>query len=258
MLKSLFAIGVGESVKVYEDKLHFIFERNKTITIHNGMIKLYEKHGLIPDYYTWGDPFGCLPSLRFLNNTKLYDKITIIVPSTMSTSFEEFRKHHGTSKISHYWDEYISLLNSLFEKGFNIVIAPVKTTKEKYPSLHERFNSEYIWLGTIPYIGDSSEDRNAVETKLTYLVFPLAHYLGFNKINVLGFDCIGGRFYDKIEGVPQDPWKQYQLPYLIENLKIWKDWQDLHRMEITSVVEDRYTINNQVLEYKSIEEICKK
>ena len=50
----LFAIGVGESVEIYKNKLPTIFEQYKTITIHNGLVKLYEYYQLYPDYYSLG------------------------------------------------------------------------------------------------------------------------------------------------------------------------------------------------------------
>ena len=248
----LYAIGVGESVRAYENKLPSIFSQNKTITIHNGLIKLYEKYGLFPDYYAWGDPFGSLHSLKFLNSLEEPIDICIIVPDTMSRSYDYFRQHHGTTRASAHWDEYIELINSLSEKGFNVVTVPTRTTKEKYPTLEERFEYECLWMGTVPYGGDASEARSSAETKLTSLVFPLAHYMGFKTVKVLGFDCIGGRFYDAIDGVPQQPWPKHQLPMLEDNLRIWEAWKSNHGMDLVSVVEDKYTINNKILEYQEL------
>ena len=248
----LFAIGVGESVRAYQDKLPYIFENYDTITVHNGLLKLYEHYGLFPTYYSWGDPFASLHSMRFLDNLKSPIHTKIFIPDSQYTSYENYRKYHGTTRASANWGEYIDLINSLINKGFNITLVPTKTTKIKFPSLEDRFNKKGIWIGTVPYTGDSAEDRNALETKLTGLVLPLAYLLGYTELKVLGFDCIGGRFYDPIEGVPQAPFKKEQLKYLLENLQIWNSWKDYHNIDIISVVEDKYTINNQVLKYQSI------
>ena len=40
-MDKLFALGVGESVRFYEKQIPSIFEKYKTITLHNGFIKLY-------------------------------------------------------------------------------------------------------------------------------------------------------------------------------------------------------------------------
>jgi hypothetical protein len=256
MKKEIFALGVGESINNYSESITHIFDKHSTITIHNGLLKLYEKFKKLPTYYTWGDPFGALNTLRFLNQSgKVSTKI--LVPSTMSTTYEDFRKYHGTSRISqgNNWNEYIELIQSLFQKGFEVYVVPTTTTKIKNPSPNERFSEEKITMGTVEYTGDASENRNAVETKLTSLIFPLSHYLGYKKVYVLGFDTIGGRFYEKIEGVPSDPWPKNQLPYLIENMDMWVKWKQYHNMDLISVVEDKFTINNRALEYKDINTI---
>ena len=78
-MDKLFALGVGESVRYYEKSIPNIFDKYKTITLHNGFLKLYEKFGKYTDYYTWGDPFGALHTLRYLNTidiikTKIFNK----------------------------------------------------------------------------------------------------------------------------------------------------------------------------------------
>lgn len=250
----LFAIGVGEAVKKYEQHLSKIFNEYKTITIHNGLLKLQEQYGLYPTYFTWGDPFGALHSLRHLVSLTEIPDTTILVPSTMTTTYETFRKYHGTSRITPYWGEYITLIGRLVEKGYKVYEVPCNTPKAQPISDDKRFNNEVI-IGSVPYVSDASEARNAKETKLTSLVFPLAYYLGAKQVYTLGFDGIGGRFYDKIEGVPQDPWPSNDLPYLEDNLLIWKNWRTLHDMDLISVVEDKLTINNKILEHQTIESV---
>ena len=252
MPNTLYAIGVGESVKAYEDKLPYIFKNYHTITVHNGLNKLYEKYGLLPKYYTWGDPFGSLYALRFLDNLTEPVKTIIIIPETQTHSYDHFRKHHGTTRCVNHWEEYLGLIDSLTKKGFTVLSAPNRTPKEKFPTLKERFSKNHVWMGSLPHDGDRSEDRNAAETQLTRWIFPLAHYMNYEQVNVLGFDCIGGRFYDTIEGTPQQPWPDHQLPMLVENLKIWNEWKPYHNMELVSVVEDSYTINNKQLKYQPI------
>jgi len=254
-MDKLFALGVGESIRFYEKQIPDIFEKYKTITLHNGFIKLYEKFGKYTDYYTWGDPFGALHTLRYLNTIDVI-KTKILIPSTMLGTYEDFRKYHGTSRISqdNKWDEYKSLIFQLYNKGFTIFEIPTGTMKENNYSVVDRFNGDKMVMGTWKWTGDASEERCTTETKLTSLIFPLAHYLDFDEVDVLGFDLIGGRFYDKIEGVPSDPWPKHQLPLLIENMKVWDDWKEHHNMNLVSVVNDDLTINNQALEYKDISE----
>ena len=67
MKKEIFALGVGESINNYSESITHIFDKHSTITIHNGLLKLYEKFGKYTDYYTWGDPFCALHTLRYLN-----------------------------------------------------------------------------------------------------------------------------------------------------------------------------------------------
>ena len=249
---NLFAIGVGESVRVYQDKLKGIFENNKTITLHQGLHKIYQHYGLLPDYYTWGDPFASLHSLRFLNSLDHPIQTEILILSTQTGSFSEFRKYHGTSNAKNHWSEYLELIEILKSKGIKVTTIPTRTTKEKFPTLEERFSKENIWFGTTPYGGDASEARSSAETKLTSLVFPLAHYLGLDTVKVLGFDCIGGRFYDPIDGVPQSPFSSREIPMLIENMDIWESWKHKHNLELISVVEDKYTVNNKAIKYEKL------
>jgi hypothetical protein len=253
--QKLFILGVGESINHYSKYISNIFEQYSTITIHNGLIKLYEKFNKFPTYYSWGDPFGALPTLRFLNQLPTPIPTKILIPSTMCHTLEDFQKSHGTSRVN--WNEYIQLIQSLARKRFNLFEIPTITTKQKLISVEERFNSNKMAMGTIEWEGDTSESKNASETKLTSLIFPLAHYLNHKQLYVLGFDTIGGRFYDKIEGVPSDPWPKHQLPQLIENMNTWVSWKEYHNMELISVVEDKLTINNQALKYKDIESSTK-
>ena len=163
-------------------------------------------------------------------------------------------KEVRTSRISqdNKWDEYKSLIFQLYNKGFTIFEIPTSTMKENNYSVVDRFNGDKMVMGSWEWTGDASEERCTTETKLTSLIFPLAHYLDFDEVDVLGFDLIGGRFYDKIDNVPSDPWPKHQLPLLVENMKVWNDWKEHHNMNLVSVVNDDLTINNQVLEYKDI------
>ncbi|HHZ95164.1 MAG TPA: hypothetical protein EYN67_06335 [Flavobacteriales bacterium] len=192
------------------------------------------------------------------------------------------------------WKNYNDLVQKTIQMGYNVHIIDCYTSKnieleEKYynPLFKEvdifaeeneyvRFMTDKPIFGTVKFDSESvigSRYKWGLENKLSTQALPIAYMLGHKEIYVAGFDLVGSRFYDDnvrhpwdegktISGPPPfiGPWdddlmdqrNMHHIP--LEFIKKWADWEPLHGMKIYSVVEDQYTLVNNVLDYKPFEE----
>lgn len=303
---NLWVLGSGETISLYRDKVKKLKDKT-TLVLQRCFPHIYTGYGIIPTYWTWSDPYGSLEGIKYLSSLgkkelSKFKKMKILVPSHCYSTLEKFRKYSGSTPIERIqiagswtiaWENYICLLNELKERGMNIEV--VETTTTKYiknnpasaPSLEnkqwlekdceERFKLDKIVFGTCKFDSESViglENIWGLENKLSSVMFPISQKLGAKNIFVLGFDHIGGRFYEvepsgqkrnlagSAESGVRHPWNdETQKKELSEGAKIplgmvkkWVDWQHIHGMKIYNVVENSYTLLNDVLEYKKFDE----
>ena len=91
--------------------------------------------------------------------------------------------------------------------------------------------------------------KNTAENTISRLLLPLCQKIKFQKVFILGFDGMPGRFYsDKYPANEKGErlYKQKTSPYVSQfnNLNRWNDWTSYTNMEIYSVLPG--PINNHI------------
>jgi|7_EtaG_2_1085326.scaffolds.fasta_scaffold09442_4 hypothetical protein len=224
---------------------------------------------------------------------KKFKDIEILIPHFVVDNYAYFRMYMGTTPLKgEKWDRYIESLKAVEERGFKIKV--ILSTTTKYIKLNPydepqligkdwlgnnadfRFQSKKCVFGTAEYDSDyviGEKYKWGLENKLTSAVYPLAHHLGASRVFTAGFDFFGKRLYDYDEdyilpeeidetgnvrirrygahAAASDTGKQISLGFVTK----WKEWHLYHKMEFFSLVEDDLTLLNQVVDYKSFEEI---
>ena len=238
---NLWVLGSGEAISRYEKKVKKL-KNKKTIALQACFPHIYFNYGVIPTYWTWGDPNGAMEGLNYLNSltTKELSKfknMKVLVPSYCNDSIEEFRKYAGSTPLERQWLKYPSgaidfcagwknykfLLKEVESRGINIEVIDATTTKyiknnpNSEPLLRntnwiqqefkQRFKIGKAIFGTCEYDSESVIGNKFIwglENKLSSIMFPIAQKLKAKKIFVLGFDHVGGRFYKTEDG--RHPW----------------------------------------------------
>lgn len=119
-----------------------------------------------------------------------------------------------------------------------------------YPPAAEPFLRKIFSQGrAYPYVNKEKYGfMHMTENKMTMVALPVCAFLQVENLYVIGFDGIGGRWDDPSNnaGVFED--SSFQEFYLKE----WLEWRKYTNMNIYSIVEDKYTILNKVIEYVPI------
>jgi len=256
----ILVIGPGESTQ-------WFFSRND-INIPKDVI-LFGMHRVFPhiktitlDYWTWGDPDAAIEGLSIFNNSEKVDSLPdIIIPSYMST-VAEFSKNCGTSTLTGgRRNSDIEIYNSTIDKlGDKVTLVPnsfntktIGKSHKVFSNIKERFSRENNYFGSVPFDSVRSESNWAQENKLTNIMLPISYYLGATEIYCIGFDNRG-------KGIKRSIPQSMNNPWIINNhlskLKLWaKDWKDYHNMKIVSITPDKFTPNNTILDYISVEDL---
>jgi len=286
-MKTLWILGPGNSVSHYTD--HFDQLKDRTLLAYQRVFpNCYTYYNLIPSYWTGFDPNALVEGLEFLTTLDkslrpLFMEMELVLPHFCAGGYRTFRQYCGTTPLGRSpaaWKNYQDLVQKTKDLGYNVTILQCYTTKnieleEKYtnPQFRDtnifqpeneylRFMTDKPIFGTIEFDSESvigSRYKWGLENKLSVQAFPLAYALGYKDIYVAGFDLVGSRFYDDNEYHPWDDERQtgqdvkaaQQIP--LKLIEKWVDWKPLHGMNIYSVVEDQYTLVNEVLPYKPFE-----
>lgn len=80
----------------------------------------------------------------------------------------------------------------------------------------------------------------------------MGHRIGATEIYNIGFDNKGLGFGRRI---PQFHNQDVNIIPALQKFQTWLDWERYHGMKIFSVAEDKYTPNNEILPYKSLDEL---
>lgn len=225
-----------------------------------------------------------------------FKNIEILVPHFVVDNYAYFRMYMGTTPLKgQRWDHYMDSLKAVQQKGFKIKVILSTTTKYIKLNPHDepqligkdwlnsdpsfRFASKKCIFGTVEYDSEivfQERYKWGLENKLTSAIYPLAHYLKATRVYTAGFDFFGKRMHDHDE--------DYALPHGLDeagNTRIppagqqaassdsgkqialnlvqkWKDWRHCHNMDFFSLVEDKYTLLNQIVEYKPFKEVAAK
>ena len=282
-MNKLWLIGSSEALLNYDvSKL----KTQDTLALQQVFPHITTIFGVVPKYWTWADPNGALEGLQFLDSLtgeglEQFKDMTIILPEYVAGSAEMFRSHSGTTPLlrqQYGWQAYQHYLSQVSNRGIRVQVLPATSTKyialnkESEPTLENkdwlgedatsRFALEKFIAGSCEFDSESvigDKYKWGLENKLSSFMFPMAHALGAKQVFVLGFDCVGGRFYEvygtsKTYSGTRHPWNDEtqsgnvnQIP--LNFIQKWLQWEEHHGMEICNVVENQYTILNSVLEY---------
>jgi hypothetical protein len=283
-MKNLWILGPGSSLNQYTTWLSNLTGAH--VLAYQGVFPHCLKYfSLVPTYWTGQDPNALVEGLEFIRDggSDLYERLksmTIVIPHYMAQHYGMFRQFAGTTQIAHTpgkWAYYKDLIEKARALGYKVDIMKVYTTKnialeEQHSNPYfqdndiftpateySRFMSPRPIFGTPPYDSESvigDRYKWGLENKLSSQAFPLAYHWGYKRLYVAGFDLVGSRFYD--DNV-RHPWddnlidqrKLQDIP--LGFIRQWKEWATLHGMEIYSVVENEYTLINQVLPYCPID-----
>ena len=271
-MSKLWLVGSSESLLNYDIAR---LKTQETLVLQQVFPHINTIFGVIPKYWTWADPNGAIEGLQ------QFKDMTIVLPDYVAGSVATFRRYCGTTPLqrqSYGWQAYEYYLQQLNNRGMNIQTIPATSTKQialnedSEPHLlgrewlgaeaHVRFALDKFVAGSCEFDSESvigDKYKWGLENKLSSFMFPMAHTLGAKQAFVLGFDCIGGRFYEvygtsKRHSGARHPWNDEtqsgnvnQIP--LKFIQKWLQWKEHHGMEIYNVVENEYTILNDVLEY---------
>ena len=218
-------------------------------------------------------------------NYDALQKMHILIPHFLADTYETFRLFSGTSALKETkWNTYQRLIEDVARKGFRVDILEATTVKylqtvrgpyaatEDYcdKNFNQRFTGNFsLVCGTAAFDSETVYDMHykwGLENKVSSAIFPIAQYLGTKELYIMGFDFVGKRFYDY--GTDPENWaaqtgqQNYvagrhaaanteQLAVALGYVQKWIDTTELHQMEIYSVIEDKYTLINSVVPYRS-------
>jgi len=284
---NLWLLGSSESLLKYDiSKL----EGKTTMAMQKVFPYVYTSFGVIPEYWTWADPWSSLSGMNYLKeatdkNFEKFKNLKILLPNFLCDTYATFREHCGTTPLGRIpagWSTYKRLLKDIQDRGIQIVEFKATSTKYLYKSPDcdpavmsekwtssaptQRFTSDNVIIGSCEFDSESvigSQFKWGLENKLSSYMFPVANFLGAKNVFILGFDCVGGRFYEidgstKEESGTRHPWNDESQDGNIEHIPLdmmrkWLTWEPSHGMQIFNVVEDEYTILNKVFEHKPYE-----
>ena len=296
---NLWLLGSSESLLKYDiSKL----EGKTTMAMQKVFPYMYVSFGVVPKYWTWADPWASIVGMKYLMELteEEFDKfrnLKILLPNFLCDTYATFREHCGTTPLGRIpagWSMYKQLLKEIQERGIQVTKFKAASTKYLYKNSDcgaaamnkkwvssnptQRFVSDNVIVGSCEFDSESvigSQFKWGLENKLSSYMFPLANFLGAKNVFILGFDCVGSRFYE-VDGTAKQflkldigalwegragtrhPWNDESQDGNIEHIPLdmmrkWLTWEASHGMQIFNVVEDEYTILNKVFEHKPYE-----
>lgn len=267
-MKKFLVVGPAESAQYFcSDEYPGQIELDANVEII-GMHRVFPHLNIPLTYWTWSDPDAAIEGLRVYTSTQTkpeFDKLPQIILPIYQKNLTLFRTNCGSSPLEKDAsrqddrDFYHSVLEWLDKMGKITWIENAVNTK-MIPHDHKvfkdpifRFNGEYTYFGTVPFDGKGSESNWAKENKFTAYMLPICHYLGATHVFCMGLDNVGRGINRTIPQSLNNP--ETILSYLSKYPFWTRDWVGYHNMEIYSVVPDRFTPNNSVMEYIDLKDI---
>lgn len=252
-------IGPGESCEANIDKLQNL---NDDI-VKLGYAQTYHhlhNRGIDFDYLTWHDPGSSLSTLKDLisNIDKGIPKIILAqylekIDAKQNPGMQYFLNNFpGEDKFYNEAVQELKRVGKLTILKNYIQTSDISPNHPVFEDPKIRFEGNINYIGTVPCISRASESDWARENLFSRLFLPLCFDLGATEVYNIGFDSRGlglGRV------IPQFHNNDVNIKPALHKLQTWLDWEKYHGMKIFSVAEDKYTPNNKVLPYKSLDEL---
>ena len=254
----ILAIGTGESCDNNTDKIKNLQSDIVKLAYGNSYLFMNDR-GIDVDYWTWMDPHAVIQSLRLYLSKLESKRPKVFLPWFLTSIHIINTKCAGTPLNSDpegvkFYDETLKHL---------IDIGEIEVIKDAKHSIHMSPNDpvfsdptlrfkETLYYGTVPLDSRASESNYARENLFSRMMLPLGYRMGATEIYNIGFDNRGLGFGRRI---PQFHNQDVNIIPALQKFQTWLDWEKYHGMKIFSVAEDKYTPNNQVLPYKSLDEL---
>lgn len=253
----ILAIGPGESTQWLFNRKDLDIPQDITLL---GMHRVFPHIDIDLDYWTWADPDASIEGLKLYKGPEgSFPKV--ILPSYL-INISSFSTNAGTSPIIKQSKNsllYDTNIEKLKENG-KVEIIPNSKNTRILPKTHkiftnpvERFKGDAYYFGTVPFDGRHSESKWARENKFTSLILPICHYLKATEVYCIGFDNRGTGIKRKIPQSHNNP--NIIKEYLSKYLKWLEDWKEFHNINIYSITPDRFSPNNTVMDYRSVEDL---
>ena len=275
-IENLILMGPGESLsnKIADIKR---LSNAKTIALHRVFPYISSLTGYVPDYWTWADPDACIEGLKYILENKEKNpslkNIKIVIPDFITGTYQYFRRFSGTTPLGKdpsLWQKYLTLLNQVSLTN-EIKIVPSTTSKNicLEPSnnldyangifqdnMIFRFTGLKTVFGSVKYDSDrvvGTHNRWPLENKVSSHMFPLAYYLQAKNVYCVGFDFIGGRFYDSNKS--RHAWgTDVSIDNLSDGIKfslsLIEEWvlaKEVHQMNIKCLTSSDESLLNLVM-----------
>lgn len=253
MKQKLLILSTGISINDLEGQTDYIEENYDTLA-WSCSIEWFLERNLEPTYFSYIDPHTLILAERLRKlKSKIETKLLLFSPIITHT-YQTFFDNIGTTQLctpqqqnnlelrEAIFGEYCTLIDELKCDKIYIPSVGCKSLKEEIDdNPDKKFNNREL------YVGSKILAQQRVNfDKLTGCCLPLAFWLGYNEVYCLGFDGLGGRFFqtNNSRGMPD-----FQRSY-DHYLPLWNDWKKYHRMKIYSAMENSYI--NRHLEYKKL------
>lgn len=258
-MKRVLTLGPGESTMALANQLKHLKKDIDIFGMHRVFPYLKQTQGIDIKYWTWGDPHAAIEGLMWMKNNPNEKHPQIILP-WWHKSVSVFTANAGStpltrSKNKTFYDNEVAKLEEEGKLVFLENAVPTKKLAYNHPIFLDptfRFKDEVVF-GSVPFDGQSSESNWAQENKFTSVMLPISYYLGYDEVYCLGFDNRGTGINRVIPQSKNDP---RTIAKYLEKITLWtRDWKDIHKIKIFSVIPDKYSPNNTVMDYTHINNI---
>lgn len=235
-----------------------------------------------PDYFLFIDPNSAMLALEHIvkNKHKIKTKVILLDPIHTGFSYEKFIDWYGTTPVGSGgnhggWKRFVELTSELLKSDMIETISIPILTLKRIKNTNKNDKVLYNFDERVKHdkvIIKNQLDGNFNEDKLTSVVLPVLHKMAIDDIYLIGFDCMGGRYFTKLDpyAVARYPEKgeadKSKTDYFLATtanrgmdeakkstkmfLPRWNKY-----VKCTNLVEDRYTYLNKFIDYKPIEEV---
>ena len=285
MNKKLIVMSSGGNLFKYKNQLKKLKDNDnfEVFAFSNSFMFCINELGFYPDYFLFIDPNAAMLSLEHIVKTKqkIKTKILFLNPIHTKQNYSEFIEWYGTTPVGRGnqggWDRFRKLV-SMCKSNDNIetIEIPITTMKylKKYDVKNTLLHSFDERVKNSKVVVKNTLDDTFNEDKLTAVVLPVLHKMNKNNLYLIGFDCMGGRYFTKLDkySISRYPEKEEasksKTDYFLattanrgmdeakKSIKMFlPKWSNY--IKCTNLVEDKYTYLNKFIDYEPIEEVIK-
>ena len=273
MIEKLLVLGPGHSVIAQQELIREKRDEYKILAFQATYPHCKTMLNIEPDYWTASDPYGFIEGLQYINDEKIKKTTTILFPSLFDKDEHNYRKYCGTTPLLRQpngWKSFKTLLsNALRYRNMRTIpmtstkfIKTSSTNKDLQSDIfgseaYYRFMHDEVILGSIPFDSESvigTRYHWGLENKLTSAVLPISYFLKAKQVYIMGFDLFGPRFYSDDARHPWNDETQASAATKIplDIVSTWRDWKEIHGMDLYSASNPDDTLLSKVLETKKL------